>query len=98
VAVKHINQTPSRRRPSGRRKLKIAKGGDKVMSLCDARRLKKSKESGDKLKGRGYPDDHLVGYDEPVWDHDLTDPFYGIFGLGLGMPVGPHDPKGVGDK
>jgi hypothetical protein len=56
--------------------------------------MNKTKDSGKRLQGLSYPDDHLVGYDEPTVDSALMDPFYGIFGIGLGLPVGPRDPKG----
>jgi hypothetical protein len=48
----------------GRRKLRIAKNGDKVLNLCDFRRLKQSGESRKRLQGLNYPLDHLVGPDE----------------------------------
>jgi hypothetical protein len=64
MAAKLIALTDSRRNKPVRKKLKVAKGTD-ILSLCDARRLNKCKESGESLKGRGFPLDHLVGPDEP---------------------------------
>jgi len=63
MAAKLIDLTSYRRSRPGRRKLKIAKGLG-ILSLCDYRRLKQCGVSGDRLKGLGYPDDHLVGPDE----------------------------------
>ena len=59
-----INLSDSRRRRGARKKLRLAKEPEQVTSLCDARRLRQVRKSGESLKGRGYPDDFLVGYDE----------------------------------
>lgn len=77
--------------------MKIANGpgSSKVLSLCDARRLKQARKSGERLQGLNYPKDHLVGYDEPTtFDTLELDPFFGLMGLGMGMPTGPREPKG----
>jgi hypothetical protein len=64
VAVERTIQIDSPRRRRGRRRLRIAKNGDKVLNLCDFRRLKQSGESRKRLQGLNYPLDHLVGPDE----------------------------------
>ena len=95
MAARRIVLTDSRRSRPVRRKLKIASGAGipKVMNLCDARRMKKTRASGRSLQGRGYPDDHLVGPDEP--GHELLGHFTGLNLFGWNMPVGPHDPVEV---
>lgn len=65
MAARRTIPIDSPRRRRGRRKLKIAKDGDRILSLCDYRRLLKSGEAGERLRGTNYPDDFLVGFDEP---------------------------------
>lgn len=58
-----------------------------VISLCDARRLKASREAGDRLKGLGFPDDHLIGPDEPGEDFGSL-----LLNLSLDNPNFPYEP------
>ena len=90
MAARVIDLTGYRKSRYARRRLRIARGpgSDKVLSLCDARRLKKSSEAGKRLRGRNYPDDFLIGPDEDPYG--LTG--FTISGLnwcGFPMPVLP---------
>jgi hypothetical protein len=66
MAARRIVPIGSPRSRPGRKKLRIASGPGttKVMSLCDARRLRTVAKSGERLQGLNYPKDHLVGPDE----------------------------------
>lgn len=78
MGAKVISLTDYQRSRPERRRLKIAKCRD-ILSLCDARRLKKSKVASDRLKGLGYAYDHLVGPDEPTEDsYDHYDECYNL--------------------
>lgn len=83
--VKRTVRIDSPRNRPGRKRLKIASGPDtaKVLSLCDARRMKKSEETVKRLRGINLPADYLVGPDEP--GHDLFGGFTGL--MGFPMPI-----------